>query len=721
MEQRYNPEEHLAELTQSSIGFILVMGAVLFPVLQFMDYFVLPEHFARFMAYRLAASSLLIFLYFLNKIRRNKAYQYTIASLGAFLSAATVEMAVLQSGGQTSTYYAAMMILTICCLGFAPINMTWSFILIGLVYVVYAVPILFTETITSGVFVSNNAFLVSTFVIGLLLRYNNQKLLVSELQLRAELSEDKRTLELYSSGLKDQVAEKSGALALTEQKYRALFDHANDGILVLDRYGNITDVNYRFCEMHGFDIEAIRGANFRLFEIERKRGEIDDRIRRILNNESLVYEAEHYRRDGSKVLLEISARSIDFGGVPHIQAFHRDVTEKMRLQEQVLQSQKMESMGLLAGGIAHDFQNVLTAILAHTEVLRRHVSTDDFGKRRIKTIEDAATRAGQMISKLLSFARKESLELVPTDLNSVVEDAVDLLGRALIEQNVKLRIKLDSARPAITGDGIHLEQVLANLVMNAADAMPGGGTITISTAFRETGQDGREAAPFLPPGKYALMSVSDTGTGIPREVIDRIFDPFFTTKPVGKGTGLGLAIVYGIVKSHKGEIRVQSRDKEGTTFELYFPLLEQTPVCRIPEPAARTTARQALAGICIVDDEQDVLTFITDFLEVEGYRVYTADTPAHALDLFKASSAEIDLVVTDMVMPGMNGAEFASRLRKVKPAVKVIGMSGFDSARILEEAHAMDAFLKKPFDRTALLTGIRSLLQREKQDTAAET
>ncbi len=720
MKQRFSPEEHLSELTQSSIGFILVMGAVLFPVLEFMDYFVLPEHFARFMAYRLAASSLLILLYFLNKLKRNKAYQYTIASMGAFLSAITVEMGVLQSGGQTSTYYAAMMILTICCLGFAPINMTWSFILIGLVYTVYAVPILLTETITSGVFVSNNAFLISTFVIGLLLRYNNQKLLVSELQLRAELSEDKRKLELYSSGLKDQMAETSGALALTEQKYRALFDHANDGILVLDRCGNITDVNFRFCELHGFDCEATRGANFRLFEIERKRGEIDERIRRILNGESLVYEAEHYRRDGSKVLLEISARSINVGDVPHIQAFHRDVTEKIRLQEQVLQSQKMESMGLLAGGIAHDFQNVLTAILAHTEVLRRHVSTDDFGKRRIKTIEDAAKRAGQMISKLLSFARKESLELAPTDLNSVVEDAVDLLGRALIEQNVKLRIKLDSGRPLITGDGIHLEQVLANLVMNAADAMPGGGTITISTSCREIGPESREAAPYLPAGKYAFLSVTDTGTGIPREIVDRIFDPFFTTKPAGKGTGLGLAIVYGIVKSHNGEIRVQSRDQEGTTFEIYIPILERTPICRIPESAARAGARQTLAGICIVDDEQDVLSFLTGFLEIEGYRVYTADTPARALELFESSGSEIDLIVTDMVMPGMSGSEFAAKLRKVKPAIKVIGMSGFESARILQEANAMDAFLKKPFDKTALLSSIRSALQGGKRDAAAE-
>ncbi len=587
METRYSPEEHLAELTQKSVGFILIMGALLFPVLEFMDYFVLSDRsvFVRFMMYRLAVAALLVLLYFLNKLKRSKSYQYAIATFGALFSAIAVELAVMESGGQTSTYYAAMMILTICCLGFAPINMIWSFILIGLVYTVYTVPILLSGPITSGVFVSNNAFLISTFVIGLLLRYNNQKILISELNLRAELFEDKRKLELNSNKLQDQVAETSGALAVTEQKYRALFDNANDGIAVMDRYGNITDVNHRFCELHGFDREALRNANYRVLEIETSRGEIEERFRRILAGESLVYEAEHYRRDGSRILFEISSRAIDIGGELSIQAFHRDITEKVKLQEHVLQSQKMESLGVLAGAIAHDFKNVLTGILAHTEVLRRHVKTDDFGKRRIKTIEDSAVRANQMISKLLSFARKESLELVPTDLNSVVTDAVELLGRALLDENIKIRMHLHPQLPAIVGDSIHLEQVITNLVMNARDAMPGGGIVTIATGRRELTPDSPLVSRFLPAGTYAVLSVSDSGAGIPQTILDRIFDPFFTTKPAGKGTGLGLATVYGIVKSHRGEIRVTSKENQGTTFDIYFPMPDH-PVISPFQPAS---------------------------------------------------------------------------------------------------------------------------------------
>jgi PAS domain S-box-containing protein len=690
------------------------MGAVLFPVLEFMDYFVMPEKFVQFMIYRLAASSLLVLLYFLNKLKRNKAYQYTIASLGAAFSAITVELAVLQSGGQNSTYYAAMMILTICCMGFAPINLAWSFFLIGLVYTIYLVPIMIIETIPSGVFISNNTFLISTFVIGLLLRYNNQKTLRSELNLRAELFEDKRKLELYSSSLKNEVAEKSGALAITELKYRALFESANDGIAVLDPAGAITDVNQRFCELHGFDRDSVLGTNFRLLEIENPGGAIDDRMKRILAGESLVYEAEHYRRDGSRVLLEISSRSIDIGGVLHIQSFHRDITEKMKLQEQVLQSQKMESMGLLAGGIAHDFKNVLTGILAHAEVLRRHITTDDFGKRRIKTIEDAAQRAGQMIAKLLSFARKESLKLVPSDLNMIVMDCVELLGRAVSDQNIRIQVKLDPDIPAVYGDAIHLEQVITNLVMNAMDAMPSGGTIAIETRELKLTPESVPVSPFLGPGTYVVLSVTDSGIGIPREIMDRIFDPFFTTKPPGKGTGLGLAMVYGIVKSHRGEIRVESKENKGTRFEIYLPVPEQAPHCIIDDFLAVGIA--ADRGILVVDDQKESLSFISELLEQESFRVFTADTPEQALDLFHAHADRIEVVLTDIVMPLMNGTELAYILKGQKPTLRVIGMSAYDGREILKRAHYIDWFLKKPFDGDSLLETVRAAMTGVKDD-----
>jgi nitrogen-specific signal transduction histidine kinase len=398
--------------------------------------------------------------------------------------------------------------------------------------------------------------------------------------------------------------------------------------------------------------------------------------------------------------------------VLHIQSFHRDITEKVQLQEQVLQSQKMESLGELAGSMAHDFQNVLTAILAHTEVLRRHVRTDDFGKRRITTIEDAAKRAGQMISKLLSFARKESMELAPVDLNSVVTDAVELIGRALMEHDIKIRMMLDREIPFITGDAIHLEQVITNLVMNARDAMPRGGTITISTALHQVTKDAAHVPPFLKPGSYVVLTVEDSGTGIPREIMDRIFTPFFTTKPAGKGTGLGLAIVYGVVKSHNGEIRVESREGEGTVFELYFPELVQDMFCSVVNPGTGlvTTGQRVL----VIDDDPAVLSSIRDALERHGYQVITAETAETAMQSFPHAAGSIPLVITDIVLPVMNGAELANVFKNIEPGVKVIGMSGFEGGAIVQNARHIDCFLKKPFDEASLMNCVdRMLLPRE--------
>ena len=524
---------------------------------------------------------------------------------------------------------------------------------------------------------------------------------------------------MYSDSLKDQVAEKTGELKISELKYRALFDNANDGIAVLDRTGVITDANVRFCELHGFERESLMGTNFRLLEIESKRGEIDDRLKRILNHESPVYEAEHYRKDGTRILLEVSSRAIDIGGVPHIQSFFRDITEKVKLQEQVLQSQKMEAMGVLAGGIAHDFNNILTAILGHTEVLRRHVKSDEFGNRRIKTIEDAARRAGQMVSKLLSFARKESLELVPTELNTVVMDTVELLGRALIERDITVQVALDPQVLVVSGDSIHLEQVIANLVMNSMDAMPNGGTITISTAQRQLGHDSPFASHVLPAGNYVLLTIKDTGTGIPREIMERIFDPFFTTKPAGKGTGLGLAMAYGIVKSHKGEIRVDSREGGGTTFEIYLPVSER-PAFHLAREVAAAALPEAAKGewVFVVDDEKDVLSYIKDTLDAQGYTVITADSSEYARELFRKISGDIDVVITDIVMPVMSGTELAGIFKEIRPTVKVIGISGFDESDIVKETGHLDCFLKKPFDGASLLACVRRVLDADNKSSA---
>jgi PAS domain S-box-containing protein len=469
-------------------------------------------------------------------------------------------------------------------------------------------------------------------------------------------------------------------------------------------------VNRQFCTLHGLEREAILGTDYRLLRAGPFEGEHDERLTRMLQGESLLYEAEHYRNDGSRVQLEISARAIEIGGVVHIQSFHRDITEKKLLQEQAIQSQKMESMGVLAGGIAHDFNNTLTAILGHTEVLRRRIRSDEFGLRRVKTIEDAAKRAGLMVSKLLSFARKESLELVPTDLNMVVMDTTELLGRTFIDRKITVKVETEPNIPAVPGDSIHLEQVITNLAMNAMDAMPGGGSLMVATSVMEVGAKSSPIRPFLAPGRYVVLTVGDTGTGIAPEVRSRIFEPFFTTKPVGKGTGLGLAMVYGIVKSHQGEVRVKSEPGVGTTFELYFPSLDRPAGLRQEFDGVPLFDAGGNECVLIVDDEPDVLSYIKETLDAHGYRTFAADGPLYAQELFHDMSDEIDLVITDMVMPLLSGVELSRQFKTIKRRIKVIGITGFSGGTIAGKAGDLDALIQKPFDGEKLLRTVRSVL-----------
>lgn len=263
------------------------------------------------------------------------------------------------------------------------------------------------------------------------------------------------------------------------------------------------------------------------------------------------------------------------------------------------------------------------------------------------------------------------------------------------------------------GDGIHLEQVIANLIMNSMDAMPSGGAIMIATSYRKIGPELAHISPFLAPGGYVVLTIRDTGTGIPRQIIDRIFDPFFTTKPAGKGTGLGLAMVYGIVKTHKGEIRVESAEGAGTVFEIYFPASDK-PVLPAKETTFDPSLLSQAAGetVFIVDDEKDVLSYVRDILEMQGYKVFSADNPNFAIELFQRISDEIDIVITDIVMPAMNGSELAGLLKEIKPSVKVIGMSGFDGGTIMHDAADIDYFLKKPFDGVSLLACVQHMLAK---------
>jgi CheY-like chemotaxis protein/two-component sensor histidine kinase len=376
----------------------------------------------------------------------------------------------------------------------------------------------------------------------------------------------------------------------------------------------------------------------------------------------------------------------------------------------------MESVGLLAGGIAHNFNNMLAAILGYVELILDDDTLDNTIRHRLRNIEGAARKAGDLVSKLLSFARRDRHEILTLNLNDVIQDSIKLL-RGMLDKRIEIREELSQETPVIEGDPTQLEQILMNLIVNARDAVSAdGGVITIKTEMTEVKRSTADMPAYIQPGTYVLLTVSDTGTGIPKEAINRIFEPFFTTKERGRGTGLGLAMVYGIIKDHKGYITVKSELAKGTTFRIYLPLSGKKPFYEAlrKQPPLSASFVSGQEHVLVVDDDEDVLNFIKDILESRGYQVLAFHDPLGALDMFKSLSNEIELIIIDIVMPVMNGKELIRNLKTIKPDIKVIAISGYSDEPVNKENMMIDAFVKKPFEGHLLLSTVRKILDAVK-------
>jgi len=701
--EKYIEQEQL-KVTHSFTGLLLLIGAPAILSLSVLDYFATPENFKNFFIYRIITASLYISLYLLFKKVKKFPLFFLIA--GTLVVSLMVELMILSFGGHQSPYYAGMIIVFIFLFGLLPISLKTSLLLASIIYSTFLLPILLLDEITNlRIFMNNNIFLLATLTSALLWRHINYKIHINKLSLEYDLSQEKERLSKYSTQLEDLVQERTKELAISEQWHRSIFDNATDGIIVLNSSGEITNVNQRACELHGFDKSALIGINIELLAAKKEKDRYGERMERILNGETLNFETDHYKKDGNSVILEISAKALNIGGEPSILLFTRDITEKKKIQEQLMHSQKMDSVGSLAGGIAHNFNNILTAILGYSELLLEFSNLDAAAKERVGHIESSARKAGVMVSKLLSFARREAHEVFPLNLNDVVNDSVRLF-EGVISKRTGLKVELYNPIPTIEGDPNQLEQIIMNLMVNARDAMPDGGLITVRTAVADIGNNIPNIPARLDAGRYAVLTISDTGCGIPKDIINRIFDPFFTTKEKGKGTGLGLASVYGIVKDHKGYVSVQSEVGKGTSFDVYFPVSGKT-VRSIAKP--EPPAVEGNENILLVDDDRDVLNFTRDILEAHGYAVVPVNNALTAIETFRNISGKIQLVITDIVMPLMEGDELIRNLRKIKPDIKIIVVSGYSSEAVNKEKLA-DAFIRKPFEGIELLSSIRQLL-----------
>ncbi|MBA2251720.1 MAG: response regulator, partial [Nitrospirales bacterium] len=386
-----------------------------------------------------------------------------------------------------------------------------------------------------------------------------------------------------------------------------------------------------------------------------------------------------------------------------------DTTDRKQLEEQLRQAQKMEAIGQLAGGVAHDFNNLLTVISGYSELLQHHLSGDETLRRHAEQIKIAGDRATALTRQLLAFSRQQVLRPVVLDLNVVVTNLLQMLPR-LIGEHIQLKTALDSQPTFVKTDPGQLEQVLLNLAINARDAMPDGGSLTIETSHVALDEAACRRLGTISPGLYVQLTVHDTGCGMDAATQTRIFEPFFTTKDLGKGTGLGLATVYGIITQSRGAISVDSATGRGASFAVYFPSEGGSE-----PPKDRTTLTEPQTGwetVLVVEDQQSVRGFVRNLLMLNGYRVLEAADGPEAMKLCRQHPGEIQLVVTDLVMPGMSGRELAERIAKERPEVKVLYMSGYTDDSVVHAgvAQAGMAFLQKPFSPTAFTHKVREVL-----------
>ncbi len=491
-------------------------------------------------------------------------------------------------------------------------------------------------------------------------------------------------------------------------------EQAENVVLITDAGGRMIFVNPAFERVYGLPAGSALGQTPRILKSgKHDRAFYEAFWKSMLSGAGFHGEMVNRAGDGKLITVEVSANAIldDKGAVLGFFAVQHDVSERKLLEAQFMQSQKMEAVGRLAGGIAHDFNNLLTAILGYSEMLERNPPAGSTGEYAGQ-IRRAAESAASLTRQLLVFSRKQSFAVEVLDLNDLVRESQRILER-VIGKNVEIRIDLDPSLGAVKVDRGQIAQVLMNLAVNARDAMPKGGTLTIKTENVDIEESYVPATVLLAtPGRYVLVSVTDTGTGMDEATRSRMFEPFFTTKETDKGTGLGLSTVYGIVKQSGGFLWVYSEPGRGTIFKVFLPRASADVTRKAaaeprPEPVARGTGT-----ILLVENEEAVRSFIRLTLEEAGYAVLEAARGEDALETARRRSERIDLLVTDSVLPGIGGPELAGRLAAIHPETRILFISGYAGSSVLRDGAAIDdtAFLQKPFSAGVLTRRIRELL-----------
>ncbi|MBI3405398.1 MAG: PAS domain S-box protein [Acidobacteria bacterium] len=517
--------------------------------------------------------------------------------------------------------------------------------------------------------------------------------------------------------------EMEDALRQSEGRYRDLFENANDIIFTLDPAGKYLSMNRMGEKIGGFRLSENKNLAFTDLVAPDHLSRAKELFGQILAGHVVrPFELDIITAAKKRIALEVSGRTIiEQGRVVGVQGIARDVTDRRLLEAQLRQSQKMQAVGLLAGGVAHDFNNLLAVILGYGEMLSYRLDPHSPLRAKAEEISNAAERAASLTRQLLAFSRKQVLSPRVLDLRDIVGEMRKMLQR-LIGEHIQLETRADTSLDPVLADPGQLEQVIMNLAVNARDAMPEGGVLLMESANVELKDEITRRYPFIIPGRYVMLSISDTGVGMDLATQARIFEPFFTTKEVGKGTGLGLSTVYGIVKQSNGYILVESEINRGTIFRIYFPPASGQTL------SVRGVVRQVdhsrnVESILLVEDEESLRNLLHEVLQDAGFRVYAAGGGAEALAISAQHRGSIDLLLADVVMPDMRGTDLAREIRKVRPRARILFMTGYSDEAILgnalQETGAM--LLHKPVRPVELILKIRELLDSPSTPADAST
>jgi two-component system cell cycle sensor histidine kinase/response regulator CckA len=512
--------------------------------------------------------------------------------------------------------------------------------------------------------------------------------------------------------LEAEVRESVGRMRASEQRYRMLLEGANDAIAVLTPEGVVREMNQRWVDLAGRPREELLGSHVRDLA---PRGSEDSNVelyrQAITTRTGQTTSLAIVNAKGENVFVEYTSNTIEVAGEPLVMTIARDVTQRRELEEQLLQAQKLEVIGQLAGGVAHDFNNLLTAILGFSELVMADLRPGSAMAADVLEIKQAAQRAAGLTQQLLAFGRKQILQPRILDINTIVSGMEPMLRR-LIAEHVSVVVSLEGKLGSVRIDPTQFEQIVVNLAVNAADAMPQGGRLTIETANITLEESHRQ--PHLPivPGDYVMLSVSDTGVGMDEATSRHMFEPFFTTKEVGRGTGLGLATVHGIVKQSGGDIRVHSEPGHGSTFQIYLPEVTGAAVLTVQSPAAPVDPGCGSETVLLVEDDGAVRRLARVVLERAGYRVMEAENPKVAFRLAKEAGERIDLLLSDLIMPESDGPPLFLQLVALRPALRVLYMSGYADEAIVRHGVIVEGtpFLQKPFTPPSLTRMVREVL-----------